>query len=111
MAQGGTIIRLLAVASALGPCGCMGGKHLWTRDTKPAKPASGEITQVGHAELMIDAADEDIAIERRVAVADVVVRVCQRPLTVRQRIVLQRGARDGVDAIAAHPRVESLSFG
>jgi len=29
----------------------MGGKQLWTRDTKPAKPASGEITQVGHAEL------------------------------------------------------------
>ena len=49
--------------------------------------------------LMVDAADEDVAIERRVAVADVVVRVGRRPCAIRQRIVLQRRERDRVEAI------------
>jgi TolA-binding protein len=51
MSQGGTIIRLLAVASALAPCGCMGGKHFWTQDNKDSKSASGDLKQVGHTEL------------------------------------------------------------
>ena len=51
---------------------------------------------------MIDAADEDVPIERRVAVADVVVRVGGGALTIRQREVLQRGARNGIETIAGN---------
>src|SRR5215210_6481923 len=51
MARGGTIIRLLAVAFALAPAGCMGGKTLWTHAGSPPKSPSGDITQVAHAEL------------------------------------------------------------
>ncbi|HKB06018.1 MAG TPA: tetratricopeptide repeat protein [Gemmataceae bacterium] len=51
MARGGTIIRLLAVASALAPVGCTGGKQLWTRETKDARRPAAEITQASHTDL------------------------------------------------------------
>jgi hypothetical protein len=79
--------------------------RLWTRTSVESASGSAVVDvvthrqQIRHAELMIDAPDEDVAVQRRVAVADVVVRVGGRPLAVRQRVVLQRRACDRIDPI------------
>ena len=55
---------------------------------------------------MIDSSHQNVAIELRRAVADVVAAVGRRPRTIRQGVVLQRGESDafrGIDDGSSRP--------